>query len=134
MTIPSWAGVTTSQPVALAQQRLGVLGERDPVRDRRAERVEPEHAHRQPQLQRAGAARELGAAVAEVHRAAAGVAQVGALERERALEQAGLAHEHAADLVGLEEPLVRVEHERVGEPEPVERGRAASRSAPPGAP
>ena len=43
-----------------------------------------------------------------------GVAQVGAVERERALEQPGLADEDGADLVRLEEPLVRVEHERVG--------------------
>ena len=57
-----------------------------------------------------------------------GVAQVGAVERERALQRARLAHEHAADLVGLEQPLVRVEHERVGQPEAVERA-APARSA-----
>jgi hypothetical protein len=95
-----------------------VLGQRDPAADRVAERGQAEDADRQPQLQRARPARELHRAVAEVDLAGERVAQVGALERERALEQRRLAHQQAADLVGLEQPLVRVEHQRVGALQP----------------
>ena len=112
--MPSWAGVTTSQPGRAASSASRVLGQRDAARDRVAERGQAEHAHREPQLERAPAARQLERAVAEVDLAAGHVAQVRAVERERPLQQPRLADEHAAELVGLEEPLVRVEHERVG--------------------
>ena len=114
-----------------AQHRLGVLRQRDPVRDRRPERVEPEHLHAQPQLQRAGASRELDPAVAEVDLAAERVAQVLAAQRERALQQPRLAHQHRARLVGLEEPLVRVDHQRVRSLDARERRAARVRQAPP---
>ena len=97
-----------------AEHRLGVLGQGDPVGDRVAERGEPEHLDRQPQLQRADAARELDAAVAEVDLAAEGVAQVLAVQREGPLEQARLADQDGAGLVGLEQPLVRVDRQRIG--------------------
>ena len=113
-TIASCAPAHDLPARPLAQQRLGVLGQRDPAADRLAERRQPEDADRQPQLQRPRPARELHGAVAEVDLAAQHVAQVGALERERPLEQVRLAHEQAADLVRLEQPLVRVEHQRVG--------------------
>src|SRR3954465_5345798 len=115
------------------QERLAVLGQRDPAAHRLAERGQAEDADRQPQLQRARPARELHRAVAEVDLAAHHIAQVVALQRERPLEQPGLPPEQAADLIGLKEPLVRVEHERIGALEageqrpggrPERRGRA----------
>ena len=119
MTIPSCAGVTTSRFGGRLDPLLGALGEVDPAVDRGAEGVEPERVERQPQLQRARAAAELRPAVAEVDLVVArDVAQVLAEDRERALERARVADERAARLVGLEEPLVRVEDDgvRVAEP------------------
>ena len=113
-TMARLAGETTSQPPRARASASACSASAIPCCDRGLERVEAEDAQRQPELERARAAGELRAALAELDDAAAGVAQVGAVERERVLEQAGLADEHGADLVGLEEPLVRVEHERVG--------------------
>src|SRR4051812_31832598 len=83
-------------PRPLAQDRLGMLGEPDPLLHRVPERRHAEHLHGQPQLQRAGATAQLHAAVAEVDLAAEGVAEIFARERERPLERAGLAQQHRA--------------------------------------
>ena len=101
-------------PRSGSQHRLGVLRQRHPVRDRRAERVEPEHLHAQPELEGARASRELDPSVAEVDLASERVAQVLAAQGERALEQARLPHQHRARLVGLEEPLVRIDRRAIG--------------------
>ena len=99
--------------------------------DRRAERVEAERAERQPDLERARRARELDAEVGEVHLARLGarVVQVRGRHLERAAQERGVAHQQAAALVRLVEPLVRVERHRVGAADAVERAPAALRRA-----
>jgi hypothetical protein len=73
--------------------------------------------------------RELHAAIAEVDLLTRGgrVAQVGRRGAEGALEGGAVAHQQAAGIQGLEQPLVRVDHERVGELEPRQLSAAARR-------
>src|SRR5215210_4456643 len=86
---PERGGGDDLPPGPLAQDRLRVLGEGDPLRDRVAERGHPEDLYREPQLERSHPSRELHAAVAKVDLAAEGVAQVLARHRVGLLEHAG---------------------------------------------
>ena len=82
---------------------------------------------REPELERPGGARELDAAIGEVDVPPADerVLEVVRHDVKRRFEPRALAHEDAAGLVRLVEPLVRVERRRVGALEAAE-GRAAS--------
>ena len=128
-TTASVAGETTSQPPRRSSSASAYSASAIVVRDRGLEGVEAEDAQREPQLQRAGAAGELRAALAQLDHAGVAVAQVGAVERERVLQQARVADQHGADLVGLEEPLVRVQHEAVGALDAGQQVLAARREA-----
>ncbi len=81
------------------------------------ERVHPEVAQRDPQLQRAAAARQLHAQVGEVHLAIDGLGalQVAGVDLERAPQAVSVAHQQGAHLDRLVQPLVRVERDRVGQ-------------------
>jgi hypothetical protein len=113
--MPSWAGVTSSQPGSAATTRSACWARTTPC-SIALEGVDPVDLERQPQLQRAELARERDPAVGEVDLVVAGrgVAQIRRARREGGGQQRSVAHEHAAQLGRLEEPLVRVERERVG--------------------
>ena len=95
--------------------------------DRSPERVDAERAQGQPELECTRGSRELEALVGEVDDAFVDlrVAQVVRGDLERTPERVRVAHEHAAALVRLVQPLVRVERDRIGEREIAERRSAA---------
>ena len=106
--------------------RLGELGVGDPPLDGLPERGQAEHLERHPELERAKAARQLNAEVGEVHLPflvlrPVDVAQVVGPRAEDLRQEPPVAHEHASDLEGLEEPLVRIERERVRALDPRQR-------------
>ena len=93
---------------------LGPVGEIYRAIDRLPERVEAEVVDREPDLQRPRAARELHAAISEVDLIALVVGEVIGVDRERLLEAATVAHEHAAALDRLVKPLVWIKRHRIG--------------------
>ena len=113
--MPSEAGESSSSD-GVARMRSSASAARSKQRvDRGPERVEPEGLDRQPDLERAPAARELEPEVGEVDLAVLdlGVLEVVGHDLERAAQQPSVAHEEAAALHRLVEPLVRVERDRV---------------------
>ena len=87
----------------------------------------PKKLERQPDLERARAARELEPAVGEVDLVVLhhGVLEVVGRDLERAAQQAPVADQQAAAPERLVEPLVRVERDRVGQLDAAQRLAAA---------
>src|SRR4051794_21084808 len=102
-------------PAGRPQQLFRPLGGADAVLDAAADRRESVDLQRHPHLERAEAARELYATVEEVDLTAAteDIGQVLRMKRERCGERARVAYEENAALVRLEEPLVRIDRDRV---------------------
>ena len=102
-----------------AHQLSQALGLGDVLVDEPAILVEPVLLERQPDLQRAEAARELHAVFAEpvgaAGQAARRVREVLRRERERGAVRAPIAHQDAAGLERHVQPLVQVERDRVGQ-------------------
>ena len=127
-TMPSEGGAASSSDSLASIRPARELGEVERVVDRGAERVDAERAQREPELERA---RRCASAGCRGRRSSP--------RRPRPPRRAGsrtcisnarrsaraVAHEQAAALVRLVEPLVRVERDRVGEREPAERVAAA---------
>ena len=103
------------QPRVGLDHLLRVLRERDAPLNGIDQCGDPVGAHGEPQLRGARATTELEAAVAEVDPAALHVGEVLGVHREGAVQQAGRGHPQARDVVRLEQPLVRIHHERVHE-------------------
>ena len=103
-------------------------------------RVEPVHLHREPHLEGAKAARELGPEVGEPRLAAGGAAlgahQVRRFVGEGRPVQRAVAHEHDPRIVRDVQPLVEVESQRVGALDPIDamaQRRREPRQGPEGA-
>ena len=91
-------------------------GQLHPLRDGASERSHPKGLDRHPDLQRPKRAAQLQAAIREVGmvRAPHRVLEHVVVEGEDVLQRAGVLHQQAACLVGLEEPLVGVQPNRIG--------------------
>ena len=106
------------EAVGLGDSRRQVAGLAAVALDRRPEPPRAVLLEREPDLERAKAARQLGPVVAEPGIAAGEAARVAAQivgrHGERRAMQVAAAHQHAAGVVGHVQPLVEVESQGVG--------------------
>ena len=95
---------------------VGSGGQLHSAGDRLPERRHPEGLDRHPDLERAERATELQPAVGEIRMVLApqGVLEHVVVQPERGLQSAGVLHQQTPRLVGLEEPLVRVQPDGIG--------------------
>jgi len=110
----------------LLQPPLGQLRQFEAARHGRAEGVDAVMLQAHPELQRAEGARQFEPAVAEVDLGVepVDIVHVGGNDAEDVDQPVLLAHQQAAEVEGLEEPLVRIERERIAQLEPGQRGAA----------